>query len=156
KGGLPVTTGRFCVLLIGLALAVAGAGPAAAELVVSDLVVELAADAAPRKDVEVWNNSDERCYVEMSPGEVLDPGSGSERRVRERDAEELGLVVSPKGMILGPQPREVVRIARLAPSGPRERVYRITFKPVVGEIQSESSGLKLLVGYDVLALVRPA
>jgi P pilus assembly chaperone PapD len=38
----------------------------------------------------------------------------------------------------------------------RERVYRVTVKPVVGGIESEESGLKVLVGYDVLVLVRPA
>ena len=44
----------------------------------------------------------------------------------------------------------------MAPAGERERVYRITIKPVVGEVTGDHSGLKVLVGYDVLALVRPA
>ena len=47
--------------------------PVAAELVVSDLVVELHADSQLRKDIEVWNNSDERSYVEISPAEILIP-----------------------------------------------------------------------------------
>jgi len=150
-----VSAGRFYFSLAVLA-ALAAASPAAAELVVSDLVVELGPDASPRKDVEVWNNSDERAYVEIAPVEVVGPGSSAERRVREPDPEKLGLLVSPNRMILEPQQRKVVRIARLAPPGSRERVYRITIKPVVGEVAGEHSGLKLLVGYDVLALVRPA
>jgi hypothetical protein len=31
----------------------------------------------------------------------------------------------------------------------------VTVKPVVGELAKDQSGLKVLVGYDVLALVRP-
>jgi hypothetical protein len=31
----------------------------------------------------------------------------------------------------------------------------VTVKPVVGELSSEQAGLKILVGYDVLVLVRP-
>ncbi len=130
--------------------------PARAELVVSDLVVDLAAGSEPRKDVEVWNNSDERSYVEIAPLEVLNAGTPQEQRVREPDPEKLGLLVSPARMILEPQQRKVVRFARIVPAVAKERVYRVTVKPVVGEVTGEQSGLKVLVGYDVLVLVRPS
>lgn len=146
-----------CLIRVLGFLALAGAAaPASAELVVSDLVVELGAAAQPRKDVEVWNNSDERSYVEIAPVEVLSPGSTEERRVREPDPEKLGLLVSPNRMILEPGQRKVVRIARIVPASDQERVYRITIKPVVGEVSGDHSGLKVLVGYDVLAIARPA
>jgi P pilus assembly chaperone PapD len=48
-----------------------------------------------------------------------------------------------------------LRIAAIAPPSDRERVYRVTVKPVVGELSAPGSGLKVLVGYDVLVLVRP-
>lgn len=146
-----------CFIRVLSLVALAGAAvPASAELIVSDLVVELGADAQPRKDVEVWNNSDERSYVEIAPVEVLSPGSPEERRVREPDPEKLGLLVSPNRMILEPGQRKVVRIARIVPAPDQERVYRITIKPVVGEVSGDHSGLKVLVGYDVLAIARPA
>lgn len=148
--------GKSCVALSGL-LALAGTpAPARAELIVSDLVVELGANLQPRRDVEVWNNSDERSYVEITPVEVLDAGRPGERRVREPDPEKLGLLVSPNRMILEPQQRKLVRIASITAGGEQERVYRITIKPVVGEVSGDHSGLKVLVGYDVLALLRPA
>ena len=37
----------------------------------------------------------------------------------------------------------------------RERVYRVTVKPVVGDVAGEKTGLKLLVGYDMLLIQRP-
>ena len=59
-------------------------------------------------------------------------------------------------MILEPGQRKLVRVAEVAPPGERERVYRVTVKPVFGEISADQSGLKILLGYDVLILVRPA
>ncbi len=153
---MPVIAGKSCVSLLGLLAVAVTPAPARAELIVSDLVVELGADLQPRRDVEVWNNSDERSYVEIAPVEVLDAGRPGERRVREPDPEKLGLLVSPNRMILEPQQRKLVRIASIASAGEMERVYRITIKPVVGEVSGDHSGLKVLVGYDVLALLRPA
>jgi P pilus assembly chaperone PapD len=146
---------QSCVQLLGGVALFALPAPVGAELVVSDLVIELNSDTQPRKDVEVWNNSDERYYVEVTSSEILDPGSPSEKRVREPNPEKLGLLVSPSRLILEPAQRKVVRIARIAPLLDRERVYRITIKPVVGEVTSDQSGLKVLVGYDVLTIVRP-
>lgn len=148
--------GKSCVALIGLLALVGTPAPARAELIVSDLVVELGADLQPRRDIEVWNNSDERSYVEITPVEVLGAGLAEERRVREPDPEKLGLLVSPNRMILEPRQRKLVRIAVIVDPPERERVYRITIKPVVGEVSGDHSGLKVLVGYDVLALLRPA
>lgn len=145
---------------IGIHIASAAAlaaivAPVSAELIVSDLVVEIHANAQPRKDLEIWNNSDERSYVVIAPAEVLNPGSAAERRVQEPDPEKLGLLVTPNRLVLEPGQRRIVRIARVSPEPNRERVYRITVKPVVGDLTSDQSGLKVLVGYDVLAIVRP-
>lgn len=35
-------------------------------------------------------------------------------------------------------------------------MFRVTVKPTVGTLQSNVTGLKLLIGYDVLVLLRPA
>ena len=130
--------------------------PAHAELVLSDLVVELVPGKESRKDIELWNDSDERSYVEISPAEIVNAGQPSESRRQLPDPEQLGLLVSPNRMILEPGQHKVIRIAAIAPSADRERIYRITVKPVVGDISGEQSGLKVLVGYDVLTMVRPA
>lgn len=130
--------------------------PAHAELVLSDLVVELVPGKESRQDIELWNDSDERSYVEISPAEIVNAGQPSETRRQLPDPEQLGLLVSPNRMILEPGQHKVIRIAAIAPAVDRERIYRVTVKPVVGDISDGQSGLKLLVGYDVLAMVRPA
>ena len=148
-------TARAGGVLAALAL-FAMPAPADAELVLSQLVVDFGAGAGERTDIEVWNNSEERAYVAAEPSEILDAGKRGEQRRMEADPEKRGLLVSPNRMILEPGQRRLIRIAPIGPRGAIERVYRVTVKPVAGELASESSGLKLLIGYDVLVLLRPA
>ncbi len=153
-----MTPPRFMCLAIGLSLAtsVVPFWPARAELVLSELIIDLQPGKNARRDVEVWNNSPETAYIAVDSREVLNPGTASETRREDPDPEKLGLLVSPARMILEPGQRKLVRIAEIAAPPERERDYRITVKPVVGPISSNKSGLKILVGYEVLVLVRPA
>lgn len=132
--------------------------PAAAhaELVLSQLIVELQPGKQARDDLEIWNNSPERAYVALEPREIVGPSLPSQSERREPDPEKLGLLVSPARMILEPGARRLVRFATLLPGSDREHVYRVTVKPVVGGVDAKDTGLKILVGYDVLVLVRPA
>jgi P pilus assembly chaperone PapD len=142
----------LCFVALSAVLAPA---PARAELVLSELIVELQAGKQVRDDVEVWNNSPERSFVSIEPREIVNPSLPSQTVLKDPDPEKLGLLVSPERMILEPGQRKLVRIASLSGDAGREHVYRVTIKPVVGGIQSDDSGLKILVGYDVLVLVRP-
>lgn len=129
---------------------------ARAELVLSQLVVELHPGAKLREDVEVWNSAPERAYVAVEPSEILNAGLPDEQRTDEPDPERRGLLVAPARMILEPGQRKLIRVAAIGADSNRERVYRVTVKPVAGELSSEKSGLKILVGYDLLVLVRPS
>lgn len=132
------------------------AAPVHAEIVLSDLIVDLQPGKQVRDDVEVWNNSPDRSYIAVEPREIVDPGTAAQAALEEPDPQKLGLLVSPTRMILEPGQRKLLRVAVLSPESDRERVYRIMVKPVVGDVQAKDSGLKILVGYDVLVLVRPA
>ena len=139
------------VAVVGLA-----AQPAAANLVLSQVVVDLTPAGPPRADVEAWNTGAERMYVVAEPASIVDPGTPAERRVASADPAESGLLVTPQKMILEPGERKLIRIAAVAPRGARDRVYRVTVKPVAGEVSAAASALKVLVGYDMLVIVRPA
>ena len=129
---------------------------ARADLVLSQLVVELSPARTAVADVDVWNDSPDRAYVAAEPREILGPGTPAQGARKDPDPEKLGLLVAPARMILEPGQHKLLRIAAIGPASDRERVYRLTVKPEVGRLQSEKSGLKLLVGYDLLVLVRPA
>jgi P pilus assembly chaperone PapD len=139
-----------------IAATVTPLGAAHAELVLSQLIVDLQPGKSVREDVEVWNNSNDRTYVAVEPAEILNPGTPGESRMQEADPEKRGLLVAPMRMILEPGQRKLLRVAAIGAPQDRERDYRVTVKPVIGEIQAQESGLKLLVGFDMLVMVRPA
>jgi P pilus assembly chaperone PapD len=144
------------MLCVATAAALLPGAPARAELVLSELIVELQPGKQVRDDIEIWNNGPERSFVAIEPREIVDPSLPSQSVRKDPDPAKLGLLVSPARMILEPGQRKLIRIATLGATPDREHVYRVTVKPVVGGIQSDDSGLKIVVGYDVLVLVRPA
>lgn len=144
------------LLAVGMSLlAFLPAAPAFAELAVSQLIVELKQDASRSVDIEIHNDSEERRFVSVEPREIVDAGQDRERPWLSPDPEQLGLLVSPRRLVIEAGQRRRLRIAAIGPLPPRERVYRVTVKPVSGEVTGSETGLKLLVGYDLLVLVRP-
>jgi P pilus assembly chaperone PapD len=146
---------RSGVMLLGAAV-LTFSGAAHSEIVLSQLVVDLGSGQDRKADIEVWNNSDERAYVAAEPSEIVDAGKPGETRRTEADPEKRGLLVAPGRMILEPGQRRLIRLAPIGPRDTAERVYRLTVKPVAGALSAEETGLKLLIGYDVLVLLRPA
>lgn len=142
-------------ILVPLAAMLVPAAPAEAQLVLSQLVVELAPGGQDRADVEILNKSPDRSFVAVDPREIVAPGTTQETSRTDPDPEKLGLLVSPERLVLEPGEHRLIRIAALG-SNPGERVYRVRVEPVLGQLSSSASGLKVLVGYDVLVLVRPS
>ena len=139
-------------------LAVVPVSAASAQIVLSNLIVDLSPGKDARQDIEVLNSAPDRAYVSVEPAEIVDAGTLSQMRKLEADPEKLGLLVAPSRMILEGGQRKLIRIAAIAPPADRERVYRVTIKPVIGHVTSGQSGLKILVGYDVLVVcpgIRP-
>ena len=151
-GGRRGAAGLACLAGLGLFFL---AQPANAGIAVSQMVVDVRPGESRAADIEIFNDSAERSYIWIEPREIINPGTAAERAAMSPDPEKLGLLVSPSRLILEPRQRRRLRIAVLGPPGGRERVYRVTVKPVAGEVSGPDSGLKLLVGYDLLVLVRP-
>jgi P pilus assembly chaperone PapD len=133
-----------------------GPGAAAhADMALSKVVVDFTSAGPSRDDIEVVNGGEEILYVSVEPAEIVDPGGAEERRVTTPNPRELGLLTSPNRLVLGPGERKVVRLSLLERPIDRDRIYRVTIKPVVGELAARKSALKLVVGYDVLVIARP-
>ena len=146
--------------LRALTLALCGAlwfgQPAKAEMILSQVVVDLLPGQPSRGDIEVWNSGDERMYVTAEPFEILNAGTPQEQRVPATDIEQSGLLVSPQKLILEPGERRIVRIAAIAPRPNKDRIYRVAIKPVGGPVEAEATAIKVFVGYDTLVLYRPS
>lgn len=132
------------------------AAPAQANIVLSQVVVDLAAGGDLAQDVEIANDDKEVAYVAVTPFAIASPGGADEGRTPIVDPEAGGLLVSPQRLILQPGERKTVRIAAIAPRGAADRIFRVTIKPVAGPVTAPVTALKLLVGYDVLVIQRPA
>ncbi len=130
--------------------------PVSANMVLSEAIIHFEPGKPLRKDIEVENPSDENLYIEITPSVVEEPGTEGEHRITIVDPRESGLLVTPNKLVIPPGGRKLVRIVSLQPLGDKERVYRVTFKPVIGDLETEHIGVKILVGYEVLVLMQPA
>jgi P pilus assembly chaperone PapD len=145
-------------ILVRAAFAVVALGAGSfvhAEMVLSQVIVDLQPDKSPRDDIEVFNDGPERMYVSAEPFEVRNPGTPSEKRVTATDPEQSGLMVAPQKLVLAPGERRTVRIAAIGERSVQDRVYRVAIKPVAGPISADQSALKVFVGYEALIIVRP-
>ncbi|WP_265535917.1 fimbrial biogenesis chaperone [Sphingomicrobium astaxanthinifaciens] len=144
---------RFANLILASALVAFASTPAQAELLLEKLVVEFN-DGRRVDDIEVSNEGSERMFVSIEPARILNPGASAERIVNP-NPEELGLLASPSKMILEPGQRKLIRIVALTTAQEREEVFRVLVRPVSAPDEPEATGLRIMVGYDVLVLVRP-
>lgn len=148
------TRSTFVTCLAVAALA-CGVAPANAEMVLDHVIVDLDPAKPLRDDIEVQNTGPDTLYIVAEPWEVLDPGTPRQRRVANPDPRASGLLVSPQRIVLEPGQRRLVRVAAIGDNSVRDRVYRVTVKPVAGAISAPSSAVKVFVGYDVLVIRRP-
>lgn len=130
--------------------------PALAQIAVYPVIIDLPPTDLQRADFTVENPTTERVFVEVEPARVNAPGNPDEARLVATNPQELGLLTSPPRMVLEAGEKRLVRVAALDPPGEAERVFRVSVKPLVGEITGEQSGLKVLVGYDLLVIQRPS
>lgn len=151
--GLLLSRKLLRLLLMGTLFGLAA--PASAEMVLSQVIVDFAPNALPHQDIEVGNSGAQRIYVVAEPSEIVSAGKAEQQRVQIPDPQKLGLLVTPNRLILEPGERKLIRVAAIADRTDKERIYRIAVKPVVGDITASGSGLKILVGYDVLVIFRP-
>lgn len=147
---------RYVRYAMAAALALCLAPPAQADMILDKVILDFTPDAPARDDIEVWNSGTERLYVMVEPHEVIAAGQADEHRVSDPDPAKLGLLVTPQRLILEPGERRLVRIAAIVPRGSRDRIYRVTIKPVVGDVSAAQTALKVMVGYDTLVIYRPA
>ncbi len=132
---------------------------ALAGMALSNAIVHFEPGQPARQDVEISNVGDEPLYVQVEPKAVLNPGSDKEERRNITDPREYGLLVTPNRLVIPPGTARVMRLVNLglgdAATPDQERIFRITARPVAGEFEAKTSGLKVLIGYEVLAIVYP-
>ncbi len=145
-----------CKRVLLSAFVLIASAPAHASMVLSNVILHFESGEPTRQDIEIENIGDEPLYVDVRPHVVENPGTEGEQRVFIADPREAGLLVTPNKLVVAPHGRKRVRFVDLKPGHTEERVYRVAVTPVVGELEAQTSGLKILVGYEVLVLAQPA
>ena len=108
-----------------------------------------------REDIVITNPDAETLYLQTEVFRVDNPGQENEQRVRVVDPEDFKLLVSPAKAVLASGDRKRFRLMSLEGKLDKEKVYRVTFRPVVGEVKSDRSALKILVAYQALVFIQP-
>ncbi|MDY6943404.1 MAG: fimbria/pilus periplasmic chaperone [Pseudomonadota bacterium] len=142
-------------IAIGGLLFVMSVGPVFGEMALNRAIIDFVPGSSNREDVEIQNTGTDPLYVNVSVFEVMSPGLSAETRVELNDPNQLDLLVSPRKMVIQPGAIRLMRVVNLTPPGERERIYRVNVTPAVGELTREQAGLKLIVGYELLVIVRP-
>lgn len=147
----------FRFLTPAVLLSVFLATPALADFSITSAIIEFNTEKPVQQDIEVVSRSKETQYIVAELYEVQNPGSPQERRVKITEPEQGELLVTPDKLVLAGGGRKVVRFVLLGQPGATEKVYRAVIKPAIKGLDNESQiGLKVLVGYEVLVIVRPA
>ncbi|MDO6414996.1 hypothetical protein Q4F19_11445 [Sphingomonas sp. BIUV-7] len=150
-----LTEPKMLKALAAAAMLLIAAAPARAGLTLSQAVIDIQPTHQMAQDIEVWNDSKEVSYVVAQPAEIVAPGQPDEKRVAVEDPAVGGLLVTPQRLILQPQERKLIRIAAVGAREAKDRIWRVIVKPVAGPVSAPVTAIKVLIGYDVLVILRP-
>lgn len=113
-------------------------------------------DKSPnRQDVEVSNPDKDILYVKVEVLEVINPGTDSEQRVLVKNPKESQFIVTPNKLVVKPGKKKTVRLLNLNKTPQKDRIFRINLKPVTPPLAPTETGVKVVVGYQLLAIVQP-
>lgn len=142
---------RILLVLIFLCLSDLGL----ANIAIDKAIIEFLPSKSNREDIEVRNTSNEQIYVQVEVFEIVNPGLPNEEKIQSSDPKKMGLIVSPRKMAIPPKGVKLVRLFRYVPPGYQDRIYRVRVAPVVSDLLPTKTGVKVLVGYELLVMVRP-
>lgn len=131
--------------------------PAHAEFIVSSAIVEFTSDQPKQQDIELVSRSESDDYIVAEISEIIHPGLKDEMPFAIEDPADGNLLVTPNKAVLAAGTRKLLRFVCLKPLDEQERIYRVAVKPVIRGIEgARKIGLKVLIGYEVLVIMRPA
>lgn len=143
---------RLTLLIIsGLFLQSAHAG-----MYIDKSIVAFRSGEQLRQDIIVTNPDDTPAFIEVEVLQVLNPGTAEETRTEVKNPEEIGLVASPRRLMVPPGGQRVVRLVSLNGFQDKEQVFRVNFTPVAGDVESDTMAVMILIAYQVLVFVDPA
>ncbi len=127
-----------------------------AQMALNKVVVDFVDPATRRDDIKITNTGKETLFVLVEPAQILNPDTEQQKRTSVRDPGKFGLLVTPNRFVLKAKQSKILRIVILKPAEDKDRIYRLSVKPVLGNVEAQQTAVKVVFGYDVLVIVRPA
>ena len=143
---LRLSLGLACLLTLS---------PSLAEIILNNSIIHFEPGQPNRQDIAVENTANEPLYLKVTPYSILNPGTEEQSREKIVNPKKSGLLVSPNKLVVPPKSRKLIRFLNLNSKRDQEGVYRVTVEPVVGQLVAKKTGLKILIGYEVLVLAQP-
>ena len=138
-----------------LLLAFVSFSASANNMLLDRMIVYFEPDALPRQDIRVTNITSENLFLQTEIYKVVNPGDENEERIRITDPDEMKLLTTPQKSVVRPGGQRSVRLVNLETPKKKEEVYRITFRPVSGDVEANQNAIQLLIAYQALVFVRP-
>lgn len=126
-----------------------------ANMLLDRMIVYFEPGSQPRQDIRVTNISDDNLFLQTEIYKVVNPGAENEERIRITNPDDMKLLTTPQKSIVAPGARKTVRLVNLETPKDLEEVYRITFRPVTGDVEANQNAIQLLIAYQALIFVRP-
>lgn len=126
-----------------------------ANMLLDRMIVYFEPGKQPRQDIRVTNVGDDNLFLQTEIYKVVNPGAENEERIRVTNPDEMQLLATPQKSIVSPGGRRTVRLVNLETPKKEEAVYRITFRPVTGDVEANQNAIQLLIAYQALIFVRP-
>jgi P pilus assembly chaperone PapD len=129
--------------------------PASADMYVDRSIVVFEPGQPARQDIKVSNSEPEEIYVQVDVLEVINAGTPDETREVVTDPSKLKLLATPNKLIVPANGQKLIRIVNLQVDNKEERIYRINVTPIVPPLEEDSSQLRIVVAYQILAIIQP-
>ncbi len=139
----------FAFLLLAASLCVR------ADMYVDRSIVIFEPGTQPRQDIKVSNSGEDIMYVQIEVFKVIRPGESTEERVKITDPKKIKLIATPSKLVIPPGGQKLVRIVNLDKDRSEEKVYRINITPILPPLEEDTSQLRIVVAYQVLAIIQP-
>lgn len=153
---------KYCQTLLVAFITIGYTAVAHTQISVNRSVIEFS-KSAKVQDIEVLNSGDHKVYLDLKAAEIINPESANPQRVELTDPRTSPLIVSPRQLLVPPGERRRMRVILRQGATDKDRVFRLSVKPYSGSVKidqndtdKKSSAIKVLVGYDLLLLSRPA
>lgn len=134
-----------------------------ADIVLSEVILDFKDKQTIRKDVTVENVGSEKKYIAVETAVITNPGLDPVVRKKVKNPLEANLVVTPNKLILAPKQKRNLRFIIKSKPATSDEIYRVRVVPKLGKVSlkgkgkkdNKKTGVKVVVGYDVLVMNRP-